>query len=79
MACEGSSTLYGRLLLGTRPNMDAVLTVPCACTAHSTLLASSTSVEMSEELNAIAICGRGGTSGPYILCEQCTHVEKGRG
>lgn len=76
LACEGSSALYGRLLLWTKPNMDAILTVLSACTAHSTLL--STFVDAPAELNVIVTLSRG-LPKPNVLCEQCTHVDKGRG
>lgn len=41
LACEGSSAPYGRLLSGTGPDMEAILTVPYVCTAHSTMLVLS--------------------------------------
>lgn len=79
LACEGSSALYGRLLLGTGPDMDAFLTVLSVCTAHSTLLALSEFVGASAELSVIVTWSRRGLPRPNILCEQCTHVDKGRG
>lgn len=77
LACEGSSAPYRRLLLGTGPDMDAILTVPCMCTAHSILLILSTLVEAPAELSVVVKCGRGCLPGPNILCEQCTRVDKG--
>lgn len=79
LACEGSSAPYGRLLLGTGPDMDAILTVPSVCTAHSTLLVLSAFVDAPAELNVVVTWSRGGLPGPNILCEPCTHVDKGRG
>ena len=79
LACEGSSAPYGRLLLGTGPDMDAILAVPSVCTAHSTLLVMLTFVDAQAELNLVATCSRGGLPWSNTLCEQCTHVDKGRG
>lgn len=72
LACEGSSALYGRLLLGTGPDMDALLSV---CTAHSTTSVLSTCVRLS----MISAWERGGLAEPGVLREQCRHVDKGRG
>lgn len=77
LACEGSSALCGRLLLWTGPDMDAILAVVSVCTAHSTLL--STFVDAATELNVFFTLRRRASSEPNILCEQCTHVDKGRG
>lgn len=79
LACEGSSAPYGRLLLGTGPGMDAILAVPSVCTAHTTLLVLSAFVDAPAELNVVVRWSRGASSGPNILCEQRTHVDKGRG
>lgn len=78
LACEGSSAPCGRLLLGTGPGMDAVLAVPSVCTAHTTLLVLSTFVDAPAELEVVR-WSRGASPGPNILCEQRTHVDKGRG
>lgn len=77
LACEGSSALCGRLLSGTGPDMDAILTGPTVCTAHSTS-ALSTFVDV-QALNMIVWWSRRGSPGLNVLCEQCTHVDKGRG
>lgn len=75
LACEGSGAPYGRLLLGTGPDMDAVLSV---CTAHSTMPVLTTCLW----LNICCIKNklyRGCFPVLGILYEQCTHVDKGRG
>lgn len=79
LACEGSRASYGRLLLGTGPDMDALLAVPSVCTAHSTLLVLWIFLNVPAELNVFATGSRMGWPGPNILCEQCTHVDMGRG
>lgn len=79
LACEGSSGPYGRLQFGTGPDMEAILTVPSVCTAHSTLLVLSTFLDSLAEINVIVTWCRRGWPGPHILCEQCKHIDKGRG
>lgn len=78
LACEGSSALYGRLLLGTGPGMDAILAVPSVCTAYTTLLVLLTYVDAPAKLNVVERWSRGASPGPNIKCEQRTHVDKGR-
>ena len=77
LACEGSSALYGRLLLGTGPDMDAILTVLSVYTAHST--SHQQMLTKPAEFNFILTWRRRGLTEPDILFEQCTHVDKGRG
>lgn len=59
--------------------MDTILTVPSVCSAHSILLVWSTFVDAPAELNVVITLTRGGSPGPDNLCEQSTHVDKGRG
>lgn len=72
LACEGSSAPYGTLLLGTGPDMDALLSV---CTAHSTTSVMSTCIR----LIMIPVWDRGGLAESGVLRKQCRHVDKGRG
>lgn len=65
--------------MGTGPDMDTVLTVPSACSAHSMSLVLSMFVVAPAELNVVGTLTRGGSPGPDNLCEQSTHVDKGRG
>lgn len=72
LACEGSSAPYGRLLSGTGPHMDGFLSV---CAAHSTAPVLS----MCERFNMVLMWDRGGSAKSGVLCEQCRHVDKGKG
>ena len=84
--CKGQPWLVKLLVLpadgycrGTGPDMDASLTVPSVCAAHSTLSVRSTFVDAPAELNVIVTWSRRGRPGPNSLCEQCTLIDKGRG
>lgn len=64
---------------GPDPNMDAFVTVPSVCTAHSTLLVLSIFLDAPAKLNMNVRWSGRGWLWPNILCKQCTHADKGKG